>query len=75
MRFNRSNEPVRLQKKSDIQKSLIDTMEAWAYAHAPLILTLLILTGVALFVVMAYSIIGLSATESGLEYNQFHRII
>lgn len=60
--------PVRLQKK-EAQVSPInhisEKMEAWAYAHAPLILALFLIMGVVLFIVLCFAICGISAVESG----------
>ena len=60
--------PVRLQKK-EAQVSpvnhIFDKIEAWAYAHAPLLLALFLIMGVVLFIILCFAICGISAVESG----------
>ena len=60
--------PVRLQKK-EAQVSpvnhIFDKIEAWTYAHAPLLLALFLIMGVVLFIILCFAICGISAVESG----------
>ena len=67
------SKPVRLAKQNDY--TLSDKIDAWCSRHFMLCLTIaLILFGI-LFVVLCYAVIGVSATESGLQYNQLQNIV
>ena len=63
-----NNQPARLHKK-ETQVSpvnhIFDKIEAWAYAHAPLLLALFLIMGVVLFIILCFAICGISAVESG----------
>ena len=72
-----SKGPVRLSKnvenKADdiimsFYYSIMGKIEAWVLAHAMLCL-------MALFVVVIFLITGVSATESGVQYNAFDKIV
>ena len=63
--------PARLHKKT----SLNDKIEAWALSHAHIILPLCIIALLILFVCLMYAIVGVSAVESGVEYNHFADVI
>jgi hypothetical protein len=76
--------PVRLHRKenSSVNKRVkdtwtlvMDTIEAWVLSHAILFLIVLICLLMAIFVVLIFAITGVSATESGIQYNQFENII
>ena len=50
-------------------------IEAWCIEHATILLVLSIILCLLLFMVACYTLVGVSATESGTVYNQFNRII
>ena len=73
-------QPARLHKQeqdnfSPFLNKLCNEIEDWAYAHAPQLMVILIVLMIVLFVLVCYAICGISATESGVTYNQFERII
>ena len=70
--------PARLHKKkesSSISQSIIDGIDAWVQTHALLCLIVFICLLMAMFVVLIFTLTGVSATESGVVYNQFNNII
>ena len=70
------SKPVRLSKKDNVHEfSFMDKVEALAIRHAPLLFILAICLLIALFVTLIFAITGVSATESGVVYNQFDQII
>jgi hypothetical protein len=76
-----SKGPVRLGKKepqNDIYSfynSIMETIEEWALAHSALLLIIAVSLLIALFVAMIFLLTGVSATESGVTYNQLENII
>ena len=73
-------DPVRLGKVQDNQRdsfynSMMDYVEIWALTHSTLILIVAMCLLIALFVGLIFVMTGVSATESGMQYNQFERII
>ena len=76
-----NKQPVRLHKKepqNDIYSfynSLINRVEAWVNAHALLCLFVCGCLLIALFVSLIFVMTGVSATESGVTYNQLENII
>lgn len=50
-------------------------VEAWCYRHAALCLFVLMALLIALFVMLMFAIVGVSATDSGVQYNQLQNII
>ena len=70
---------VRLGKEDNHSNSfsfkVVSRIEKWAFKYAHIILPLFIILGLLLFVVICYWICGVSATESGVQYNQFKNII
>ena len=74
------NQPVRLQKKeqktsSSVFDFIMNKVEAWVLSHATLCLFVLMAILIALFVVLMFAIVGISATDSGVQYNQFNNIV
>jgi hypothetical protein len=75
------SKPARLHKKepqNDIYSfynSLINRVEAWVNTHALLCLTVAICMLMALFVVVIFLLVGVSATDSGVTYNAMEKII
>jgi hypothetical protein len=75
------SKPARLHKKepqNDIYSfynSLINRVEAWVNAHALLCLFVCGCLLIALFVSLIFVMTGVSATESGVTYNQLENII
>ena len=67
------SKPVRLHKKENF--SFMEKIDDWAIHHAHILLPLAIITLLVLFVLLCYALVGVSATESGVKYNQFERII
>ena len=78
-----SKNPVRLEKvesKADdviktLYKSIMGRIEAWVLSHAMLCLIVATSFLIALFTVVIFVMVGVSATESGIQYNAFDKII
>ena len=73
-----SKGPVRLHKVDEdfsILNKLMDRIEEWVWEHTTLCLFVLMALLTALFVVLMFAIVGVSATDSGVQYNAFDRII
>jgi hypothetical protein len=78
-----SKGPVRLNKVESnaddvilaLYHSFMNRVEAWILNHALLCLIVLMCLLMAIFVVLIFAITGVSATESGVQYNAFQRII
>ena len=73
-----SHEPVRLHKKDndyDFMNNLQMAVEAWVLSHATLCLIVLMCLLMALFVTVIFIMTGVSATDSGVTYNQFDKIV
>ena len=79
------SQPARLHRKkenSSVNNKVSHTgemvsehIEAWVEAHALLCLIVFTCILMALFVTLIFAITGVSATESGMQYNQFQNII
>lgn len=71
-----NNRPVRLNKQEDYNfyNLLLKRVEAWAYAHATLLLAIAIIVFMILFIVLAYAIVGVSATGDTI-YNGMEAVI
>lgn len=72
------SEPARLYKKTDNVSPvnhIFDKIEAWAYAHASIILFVLLALLMALFIILMTALVGVSGTDSGVTYNAMERII
>ena len=63
--------PVRLHKK----QSKEDMIEAWILNHANIFLPLCIIVLLVLFVCLMYALVGVSAVESGVQYNHLVDVI
>ena len=78
-----SKNPVRLEKvekKADdvlltLYHSIMNRVEAWVLSHAFLCLIILTCFLMAAFVVLIFLLTGVSATESGVQYNAFDKIV
>ena len=78
-----SKGPVRLNKVESnaddvilaLYHSLMGKVEAWVLSHAMLCLIVLMCLLMAIFVTVIFVITGVSATESGVQYNHFGDII
>ena len=69
-----SPEPVRLNKpKSKI--TLTEWINSFVERNFYLIILLTILVLLTVFVICCFAIVGMSATDSGLTYNQMTRVI
>ena len=74
------SQPVRLQKQEPKKNqippfNISKRIEAWVLAHATLCLIVAICLLMALFVTLIFVLTGVSATESGVQYNQFSNIV
>ena len=82
------SEPARLHRKenerkfssvnnkvSHIGEMVMDHIEAWVLSHALLCLIVAMCMLMALFVVLLFTLTGVSAVESGTYYNQFSKIV
>ena len=67
------NQPVRLAKVETM--SIQDRIEQFVLDHAMFFMILAIVLMLALFITICVMMCGASATESGLQYNQFENII
>ena len=67
------NQPVRLAKVETM--SIQDRIEQFVLNHAWFFLSLAIILLLVLFIIICMAMCGASATESGLQYNQFENII
>lgn len=65
--------PVRLNKKTE--NTMWERIDAWALAHANILMPICIVTLLILFALLCYAIIGVSAVESGTVYNHFNEVI
>ena len=54
---------------------LMDKIEAWVQTHALLLLIVLVCLLMSLFVTLCFMICGVSAVESGVQYNAYSKII
>ena len=78
-----SKNPVRLEKVEEraddviliLYHSIMNRVEAWVLSHAMLCLIVLMCFLMAAFVVVIFLITGVSATESGVQYNAFDKIV
>jgi hypothetical protein len=74
-RLHRKEENSSVNKVSQFYRLVMDTIEAWVLSHAFLCLIVTICLLMALFVVLIFAITGVSATDSGMQYNQLQNII
>ena len=64
---------VRLSKETNM--TLKDSIERFVLNHATFFLALAIVLMLAVFITFCVMICGASATDSGLQYNQFDNVI
>ena len=69
-----NNKPVRLNKVDD-SYYLSDRIDAWCTRHFTFCLAVALVLFSIFFVMLCYAVVGVSATESGVQYNQFNNII
>ena len=74
-RLHRKEENSSVNKVSHIGEMVSEHIEAWVQTHALLCLIVLTCLLMALFVTLIFAITGVSATESGVQYNQFQNIV
>ena len=71
--------PARLHRKeektSSVSQLILDTIEEWVLTHSLLCLIVTICLLMALFIFLIFTLVGVSATESGTLYNQFQNIV
>ena len=67
----KNDAPARLEKKMSIRESF----ENWCVRHTTIVLMVCFIIFAILFTALVFAIMGVSATESGLQYNQFKNII
>ena len=75
-----NRQPVRLAKQTENNSypfitRLMDKVEEWVLTHATLCLFVAMAFMIALFTVLLFAIVGVSATESGVQYNHFGDVI
>ena len=68
-----NNKPVRLAKEDNF--TVMERVDEWAISHAHILLPLCIIIALILFVALCYALIGVSATDSGVQYNAMEKII
>ena len=68
------SKPVRLAKQNN-DSPFLNKLDDWAISHAHIILPICFIVLLFLFVAVCFAIVGVSATESGMQYNQFERLI
>lgn len=66
--------PVRLGKTEPKSSDIMARIDEWALNHAHILLPISIIIALCLFIALCYAIVGVSATESGLVYNQLENI-
>ena len=71
------NTPARLGKQTEatFEDKLMNNIESFALAHSTIILMVCFALLIALFTVLIFSLVGVSATESGIQYNHFQDVI
>ena len=75
-RLHRKEENSSVKNKvSQFYRLVMDTIEAWVLSHAFLCLIIAMCLLMALFVTLIFAITGVSATDSGMQYNQLQNII
>ena len=67
------SKPVRLAKQDNY--TISDRIDAWCSRHFIFCLTVALIVFAIVFVLLCYAVIGVSATESGLQYNQLQNIV
>ena len=76
-----SKGPARLAKKepetnfNHFYNSMIEYVEEWVLTHSALLLIIGVSMLIALFVVVIFLLVGVSATDSGVTYNAMEKII
>ena len=75
VRLHRKEENSSVKKVSQFYRLVMDTIEAWVLSHAFLCLIIAMCLLMALFVTLIFAITGVSATDSGMQYNQIQNII
>ena len=69
-----NSEPVRLQKPKS-KTTVTEYINRFVERNFYLIVLLTILFLLTVFVLCCFAIVGMSATDSGMTYNQFTRVI
>ena len=69
------NKKARLEKQKDDISPFLNKLDEWAMRNVHIILPICLITLMILFVLLCYAIIGVSATDSGLQYNHFQEVI
>ena len=75
VRLHRKEENSSVNKVSQFYRLVMDTIEAWVQTHALLCLIILLCLLMAFFVCLIFALTGVSATDSGIQYNQLQNII
>ena len=75
VRLHRKEENSSVNKVSQSYRLVMDTIEAWVQTHALLCLIVLLCLLMAFFVCLIFALTGVSATDSGMQYNQLQNII
>lgn len=66
-----SKSPVRLAKK----KTVSERIDECALNYAHIIFPVAVIVLLFLFIALCFAMVGVSATESGVQYNQFKNIV
>ena len=74
-RLHRKEENSSVNKVSQSYRLVMDTIEAWVQTHALLCLIVLLCLLMAFFVCLIFALTGVSATDSGMQYNQLQNIV
>jgi hypothetical protein len=75
VRLHRKEENSSVNKVSQSYRLVMDTIEAWVQTHALLCLIVLLCLLMAFFVCLIFALTGVSATDSGMQYNQLQNIV
>ena len=68
--------PVDLHRAEPIEKvDLKEQLEAFLIRYAHIFVPILFVIFIILFVMLCYALVGVSATESGTQYNHFQDVI
>ena len=69
------NKKVRLAKQETNDSPFLNKLDDWACRNAHIIFPICLIVLMVLFVFLCYAVIGVSATDSGLQYNHLQDVI
>ena len=73
--FGNKNVPKHDLRKKPTSDDAIKSLNNFVERNFYIICLLAIIFLLIVFVIVCYAIVGVSATESGIQYNQFHNIV